>query len=58
MFIFVSSNTLSLCRNGMHGWSLNKDGFSNALTGMVARRGWPRDMLSDMQSDKSVGETN
>ena len=28
-------------------WSLNTDGFLNALTRMVARRGWPRDMLSD-----------
>ena len=28
-------------------WSLDTDGFLNALTRMVARRGWPRDMLSD-----------
>ena len=28
-------------------WSLDTDGFLNALTCMVARRGWPRDMLSD-----------
>jgi hypothetical protein len=28
-------------------WSLETDGFLKALTRMVARRGWPRDMLSD-----------
>ena len=28
-------------------WSLETDRFLNALTRMVARRGWPRDMLSD-----------
>jgi hypothetical protein len=28
-------------------WSLEADGFLKALTRMVARRGWPRDMLSD-----------
>ena len=28
-------------------WSLDTDGFLNALTHMAARRGWPRDMLSD-----------
>ena len=28
-------------------WSLDTDGFLNALTRMVARRGWPQDMLSD-----------
>ena len=28
-------------------WSLDTDGFLNALTRMAARRGWPRDMLSD-----------
>ena len=28
-------------------WSLDTDGFLNALTRVVARRGWPRDMLSD-----------
>ena len=27
--------------------SFDTDGFLNALTRMVARRGWPRDMLSD-----------
>lgn len=28
-------------------WSLDTDGFLSALTRIVARRGWPRDMLSD-----------
>jgi len=28
-------------------WSLDTDGFLNALTRMAARRGWPRDILSD-----------
>ena len=28
-------------------WSLETDGFLKALTRMVARQGWPRDMLSD-----------
>ncbi|XP_067036333.1 uncharacterized protein [Acropora muricata] len=28
-------------------WSFDTDGFLNALTPMVARRGWPRDMVSD-----------
>ena len=28
-------------------WTLETDGFLKALTRMVARRGWPRDMLSD-----------
>ncbi len=28
-------------------WSLESDGFLQALTRMAARRGWPRDMVSD-----------
>ena len=28
-------------------WSLNTDGFLNALTRKVARRGWPQDIISD-----------
>ena len=38
----VSSNPLLSM-----AWSLDTDGFLNALTRMVARRGWPRDMLSN-----------
>ena len=35
-------------------WSLDTDGFLNALTRMVARRGWPRDMLVTMVPTSSA----
>lgn len=38
-------------------WSLDTDGFLNALTRMAARRGWPRDMLSDNGTNFTGGCT-
>lgn len=38
-------------------WSLETDGFLQALTRMVARRGWPRTMLSD-NGTNFVGGSN
>jgi hypothetical protein len=38
-------------------WSLETDGFLKALTRMVARQGWPRDMLSDNRTN-FVGGNN
>ena len=38
-------------------WSLESDGFLQALSRMAARRGWPRDMVSD-NGTNFVGENN